>query len=203
MSHPPAIPVPLSPSFAPAYAHPGLVGPRPSNGPAVTSLVCGVAGIVPFITSLLALVFGMVGLNRAKQVGGAGRGMALSGLILGVLGLSLWTWATAAYFSSSKVYNQLSHTFVTALAQGDVDKAVGMSHSKMTRAQIAQPAAALQTLGGLNDITVTGTKAEVSTDSAKKWTVTGHSTFATRKLEFTITFVDENGSPKVVEYWFK
>ncbi|HSI33939.1 MAG: DUF4190 domain-containing protein [Phycisphaerae bacterium] len=198
MSQYPAIPVP--PPFNPAYAP---AGPRPSNGPAVTSLVCGIAGIIPFVPSLLALVFGMVGLNRAKQLGGTGRGMAVSGLVLGILGLVLWTWGFTAFFSSAKQYKQLSHTFVTALAQGDVDKAVGMSHSKMTRDQIAQPAAALQTLGALGDITVTDVKSEVSTEAGKRWTVTGDSTFATRKLNFTITFVDENGSPKVVEYWFK
>jgi len=197
MSQYPAVPVP--PPFNPAYA----VGPRPSNGPAVTSLVCGIAGIIPFVPSLLALIFGMVGLNRAKQLGGTGRGMAVSGLILGVLGLILWTWGFTAFFSSAKQYKELSHQFVNALAKGEVDKAVGMSHSKMTREQLAQPAAALQTLGGLSDITVTGVEGTTSTEAGKRWTVTGASTFATRKLDFTISFVDENGAPKVVEYWFK
>jgi hypothetical protein len=194
--------VPPPPPFSPAYAHPAL-GPSRSNGPAVTSLVCGIAGIIPFVPSLLAMVFGLVGLNRAKQLGGAGRGMAISGLILGVLGLVVWTLGFTLFFSSAKQYKQLSHTFITALSQGDVDKAVGMSHSKMTRDQIAQPAAALQTLGTLNDVTVTGVERTTSTDAGKKWTVTGTATYATRKLDFTITFVDEKGSPKVVEYWFK
>src|SRR5688572_3425857 len=114
--YPVAVPPPPPPAFAPAYAQPTVLQPTASNGPAVTSLVCGIAGIIPFLPSLLALMFGMVGLNRAKQLGGTGRGMAVSGLILGVLGLALWTWGATAFFSSAKQYRELSHTFITALA---------------------------------------------------------------------------------------
>ena len=53
------------------------------NGFAVVALVCGIAGfIVPF-AGLVAIVFGAIGLKRK------GKGMAVTGMILGVINLIL------------------------------------------------------------------------------------------------------------------
>ena len=61
-----------------------------TNGMAIAGLVCGIVGI--FIASIilgpLAIVFGGVGLSRARA-GGGGRGMAIAGVVLGVVDLVL------------------------------------------------------------------------------------------------------------------
>jgi hypothetical protein len=61
-----------------------------SNGLAIAALVCGLVGLLAFSVILgpLAIVFGGVGLSRAKK-GARHRGMAIAGVVLGVIDLIL------------------------------------------------------------------------------------------------------------------
>jgi hypothetical protein len=60
-----------------------------SNGMAVTSLVLGILSLFCFaLTGLPAIVFGFLGLSKASRVG-TGKGMAVAGLLLGLLGTVL------------------------------------------------------------------------------------------------------------------
>jgi Domain of unknown function (DUF4190) len=71
--------------------HAGSAAGTRSNGLAIASLVCGIVGLIIFAPILgpLAIIFGAVGLSRAKS--GAGhRGMAIAGLVLGVIDVVLW-----------------------------------------------------------------------------------------------------------------
>jgi hypothetical protein len=67
-----------------------VAAPGRSNGLAVAALVCGIIGIfiAEFILGPLAIIFGAIGLHRANQ-GARGRGMALAGLILGIIDVVL------------------------------------------------------------------------------------------------------------------
>jgi hypothetical protein len=53
---------------------------------AIASLVCGIIGLLVFgiILGPLAVIFGGVGLSRANR-GASGKGMAIAGLILGLI----------------------------------------------------------------------------------------------------------------------
>ncbi|MGA8016721.1 MAG: hypothetical protein WCB85_12465 [Candidatus Dormiibacterota bacterium] len=79
-----------------AYAAPGYpqISPfthRPtSNGPAMAALVVGIIAVLAcwvvifdLILATPAVVLGAVGISRAKQLGGMGRGMAIAGTALG------------------------------------------------------------------------------------------------------------------------
>ena len=61
-----------------------------SNGACVASLVLGIVGLIPCtfgIASLMALIFGIVGINQLKSNDGrGGRGMAIAGIVLAILG---------------------------------------------------------------------------------------------------------------------
>ena len=86
-----AAPAPSSPPGAPpeTAGWAGFEAPKPAekNGFAIASLIFGIIGGIP-----LGLVFGFLGLNRAKKLGGLGKGMAWAGIVLSVL----WI-APAAY----------------------------------------------------------------------------------------------------------
>lgn len=60
--------------------------PRPGNGLAIASLVCGIIGIIIFAIVLgpLSIVFGGVGLSRANK-GASHKGIAIAGLVLGII----------------------------------------------------------------------------------------------------------------------
>lgn len=90
------IPPAYSPTTPPAYApygapvYPAVPAPRPTSGLAITSLICGIAGVVlvwaiiPVLASIAAVITGHMALGQTRRdpaVGG--RGMAITGLILG------------------------------------------------------------------------------------------------------------------------
>lgn len=69
-------------------------GPQPSNGLGTAALVLGIISIVGFcmygvniILGILALIFGIIGLGRAKRGEATNRGMALAGIITGSVGI--------------------------------------------------------------------------------------------------------------------
>jgi hypothetical protein len=91
MAQPPVAqpPQPYQQQFGPPFGYPAA--PR-TNGMAVASLVCGLAGVLLSwftfgIPSILAAVFGGVGLKqlRESETEASGKGMAIAGLVLGVL----------------------------------------------------------------------------------------------------------------------
>lgn len=67
-----------------------------SNGFSVAALVLGIIGLpgtMCVLPWLLALIFGGIGLNQAsKNPDGAGRGMAIAGLVCGVIGAAIFVY---------------------------------------------------------------------------------------------------------------
>jgi hypothetical protein len=60
---------------------------RPTNGFAVGALVCG---IIPFFGGIPAVILGHFARSQIRKSGERGDGMAIAGLILGYLWVSLW-----------------------------------------------------------------------------------------------------------------
>lgn len=102
-----------SPTGHPGYAAPAYAPARPTNGLAVTAMVCGIAGlvlgifIIPLLASVAAVITGHMALSQLKrspQVNG--RGMAITGLILGYIGaafiaLTIFGWLLSLLFIGS------------------------------------------------------------------------------------------------------
>ncbi len=73
-----------------------------SNGFCVASLVLGIIGLpaaCTMITPLLAVIFGIIGYNQTSRVeGSSGRGMAIAGIICGIIGCVLFIWLAVVGF---------------------------------------------------------------------------------------------------------
>lgn len=74
---------------------------KQSNGIALAAMIVGIAAVVlcfTFVPGVVALILGVIGLGKAKGVGGKGKGQAITGIVLGllsvVLGIGSW-WAIA------------------------------------------------------------------------------------------------------------
>lgn len=87
---------------APQYGqpmYPPMVEKDDSKGMAIASLVCGILSLTcccgSFIPSILAIVFGIISKNRKSQ----NNGMALTGIILGAIGV-LFSIAYIAFIAS-------------------------------------------------------------------------------------------------------
>jgi len=68
----------------PGYPPPHAAG---TNGMAIASLVCSLFGWLCLIGPILGIIFGFVALGQIKQTGQGGRGMALAGIIIGVVAI--------------------------------------------------------------------------------------------------------------------
>jgi hypothetical protein len=64
---------------------------RKTSGMAVASLVLGILGFMTGITAVLAIIFGAVALGQiAKDPGLDGKGMAIAGLVMGIVVVVGW-----------------------------------------------------------------------------------------------------------------
>ncbi|OKK06811.1 hypothetical protein AMK26_12645 [Streptomyces sp. CB03234] len=98
-STPYGYPAPMPPTGAYGYpGYPGYVQPGwqqvPSNGMGIAALVLGIVSVVVFclyglgiILGILALVFGIIGRKKAQRGEATNNGMAITGIILGAVGI--------------------------------------------------------------------------------------------------------------------
>src|SRR5271156_6556428 len=89
---PPNYPPGMPPGMPPGFAGQGYSMPASTrtSGAAITSLVCGLLGCVPFVTGLVAVITGIIGISATGNPAVRGRGMAIAGLILGLLSIGGW-----------------------------------------------------------------------------------------------------------------
>lgn len=80
----------------------------PQNGMGTAALVLGILGFFcfPLISSVLAIIFGKIGMTRANQGLATNRGVAKAGFVLGIIGvvlagIGLIVWVAAVGSSSS------------------------------------------------------------------------------------------------------
>lgn len=88
---PPPPPAPPAGGFSPPPSPPvPPVGgaPSPNNGLAIAALVLGILTFVCLgpIAGILAIVFGFLGMKKANEMGGTGKGMSIAGIVLGIVG---------------------------------------------------------------------------------------------------------------------
>lgn len=84
---PPATGQPPYPAWPGPYGY--YQPPRPTNGFAIASLVCGIFGLFTMgFTGIFAVIMGHVARHQVRRRNEEGAGLALAGLILGYLGLA-------------------------------------------------------------------------------------------------------------------
>lgn len=85
------------PAYAqPAYAQPYVTGPR-TNTLALVAMILSLVGIVSGATAIGGIVCGHIALSQLKRTGENGRGMALTGVIVGYVIVGLWALFIVAY----------------------------------------------------------------------------------------------------------
>ena len=99
---PPTPATPPVPPSAPAqpplsYATPAY-GPQKASGLTITALVFGILActiglVIPIILALPAIILGAIGLSRTRDPNVGGRGFAIAGLTMGIVGMLLSTCA--------------------------------------------------------------------------------------------------------------
>src|ERR1700689_5061154 len=78
------------PGFNPGMQYGAPPPQRRTSAAAVASLVCGILGCIPILSQLLALIFGIVGIRATSKPNVGGRGMAIAGIVLALLGFACY-----------------------------------------------------------------------------------------------------------------
>ncbi|MET0456183.1 MAG: DUF4190 domain-containing protein [Mycobacterium sp.] len=73
--------------------------PAKTNSLAIASLVCSVAGLLCGVGSIVGIILGFVAMNQIKKTGEGGHGLALAGVIVGIVLLVLGVIGSAVYLS--------------------------------------------------------------------------------------------------------
>jgi hypothetical protein len=99
---------PYGQSYSPAMGT-MLQGPK-TNGMAIASLICSLAGILCGVTAILGVIFGFVARGQIKRSQGmqTGGGLALAGIIIGLIicaGIVAWIVLVAAFGNFSTTSN--------------------------------------------------------------------------------------------------
>jgi Domain of unknown function (DUF4190) len=141
------------------YAQPGPYAPQRTSAAAVTSLICGILGCL-IITGLVAIVTGIIGLRATRDPNVKGRGLAIAGLILGILGV---IGGSGCLVSTAGVgvwvYRQAAPTveaslgFTQAVGKGDVDSAMKfVDTTSISKAEVETMVSQLSSLGAPTDL---------------------------------------------------
>jgi hypothetical protein len=193
------------PMMPPPYGqqgYPGMPGPRKTNGFAIASLIFGILGCVPFVTGLLAVILGIVGIKAGNDPQRGGKGMAVAGLLLGILSIGLWSLfggGILALVKGTSPQRELTRSFIGNLASGNVSAAEAQTDGTFSAEQLNSLAVQMKAWGPLKDTTVVGISAEPS-----RTQVVGSAMFGSTTKQFeAVVLKQPDGSYKITSFHFQ
>ena len=89
-----------TPTPYPGGAYPPPAPPAPDNGMGIAAFILGILSVccvAPIVGSILAIIFGRIGMNKADQGLANNKSMAQWGFWLGIAGLALTVVLFAVY----------------------------------------------------------------------------------------------------------
>ncbi len=191
---------------------------KPSNPAALTSIICGALLCIPLITSIPAVIFGIVGLNKARREPQAGgRGLAIAGLILGVIGIAGWVTvgigAYLAYGVAKQVVTDvqaeagqpgrmLARNFVQKISSGDVQGARDVAAPELSKSGIESISQQIQQLGAFQDLKIDNV-VPTTVNGNLQVQLSGTARFAKGAKHFSITVAKDANGLRVVQYSFE
>jgi hypothetical protein len=185
-----------NPGFPPGNYQP--MPPPRTSGAAIASLILGILGCVPLLTGVLAVILGMIGLGATKKPGVGGRGLAIAGLVLGLLSIVGWTgfggimgWEWVA----SEPSRAAAKAFVTDLSNGDVNSAAAMCVPWISKDSLQKTADKMKPWGLLTKTSFIGI------NSNNTCVVTGSAMFANSPHTVQLTFVVLPDGSEKVQSW--
>jgi hypothetical protein len=196
---------PGNPGMPPGYGYNMPPQAPRSNGAAIGSLICGILGCVPFLTGLVAIILGIVGLRKTRDPAVGGKGMSIAGLILGIVSILAWAGFGGVFavgYLSSQPARVVARQFLTDLSSGQTDAA--LAESTMSAAQIDTEAQNIKQFGSFKDATFFGFNASSNASygpgggtSSTTMKLAGSATFANGARPCEVDLVKVNGTYKV------
>jgi hypothetical protein len=190
-----------------------MVRPR-TSGTAITGFVLGLLLCVPLVTGLGAIVFSAVGMRATRQPLVRGRGMAIAGLILGIVSVLLWIVALAvgggigvftwSIFSASSAPRAVLVDFAGHVAAWDIPAAQAECDPSITATDLDDLHTKLAAMGTYTGITSTSVFMSAGTGKSTTCTLRGIAQFSSGAHLFDAVLVkDASGTWKVTSFHVK
>jgi Domain of unknown function (DUF4190) len=180
-----------------------LPGRRHTSGAAVASLIFGIIGCIPYLTGILAIVFGVMGIRRTRDPMSGGRGLAIAGLILGIISIVGWTCCgglMAFSYEESKPAGVIATKFVMDLCAGNISAAVANSQG-FTAAQLQTLHDQLaKSMGAYQSISLTSFNMSWM-NGVEVMRLGGTCMLGNNAHPCTFSLVKMNGTYKVTQFW--
>jgi len=158
---------------------------------------------VPVITGLFAIVFGWLGVRRARDPQSGGKGFAVAGIALGIVSIVGWAVFGAimmAIVNASAPGRNVARQFLKDMSSGNVAAAKAQSVPGMSQAELTSASQQLQPWGALKDVTFTGINMEANAGSDTTLHLNGTATFANGRHNCEVKLVKQSGIYKVKAY---
>lgn len=182
-----SIPPPPPLQMQNAYAY---VPPSRTSAAAITSLITGILGCL-FITPIIAIVTGIVGIRATRDPAVRGRGLAVAGLILGLLwifGAVASTTIGVVFWRNSEPAASVARQFTADVVAGNYDAALANS-SGLSEATLREIHDGVAPWGANTDITLGSRHANKEVGSVTRWELIGTADFATggtKRVEYVL-----------------
>lgn len=177
-----------------------------TSGAAIASLICGILGCIPVITSLLAIILGFVGLGATSKPGVTGRGLAIGGLLLGILGVLGWgAFGGTVWWGWQQAKKQIAQSakpFMDAVVEGDVNKA--KQYAALSDEEIQSLHDQIADWGTVQDMKLSGFDVNKSAGQPDRIAMKGTANFSKAGAkEFDVVLDTSTGQLKIVGAHFK
>jgi hypothetical protein len=187
------------------YPPQGFPQPAPAsgNGAAIASLICGIVGCIPLI-NLVAIILGFIGLGKSKQPGAGGKGLAIAGIVLGLIwlfvhvglvGAGVWGWGKVNQLVREPTQT-IGSTFLNNLASGNTSAAEGVTTGRFSAEQLETLAGQIRSLGKFKNFTFRNFQPLDATGTVRKFRVGGAANFDGGSRNFTATIQLDFKNPR-------
>ncbi len=170
-----------------------------ANRWAITSLISGLLGCVPFVAGIVAIIAGIVGLRRANDPRYGGRPLAIGGLLLGVLSVFFWLFYGTAFFDpflAAGEPRRVAQEFVRMASDGAIDNAIQRAAPTLARAELERLVSQIEAWGAFQDLASHSSAITVQA-VISRYQFEGIATFADGEHPFTMTLQKLDNTWKV------
>jgi hypothetical protein len=188
----------------------GGAPPARTSGMSLASLICGLMFCPPLVPSLFAVVFGVIGLRETRSRPVGGRGYAVTGLVLGVVGIAGWLLVSAFAYIVWTIYSEqkvkaesVSSALLRDLADGKVDAANAHCLPAVGRATLAAASQAMKPWGPFNSFSGNYQPLRGPADGSFRWDVDGEAIFSRGSCTIRMMLTPDGTTYRVERFEWK
>jgi hypothetical protein len=179
------------------------IQPPRTSGAAIASLILGILGCIPLVTGILAVILGAVGLSATKKPNVGGRGLAIAGLVLGLVSIIGWTGFGGVMgwvYVETGPSRIAGKAFVTDLSNGDITSAAALCVPGTSKDSLQATSDQMKDWGALIKVRFFSFYANNSQGNSTRM-ATGAAQFANAVKTVQITFVNQPDGSEKIKSW--